>query len=321
MARRPLVVDALALLLMAAGATLVIVTGDPVWTSLAAVGAAASVSPACEAGGWRGPLRRGDRLDRRPGVRRPRRPPLGGARHDGVGWAALALTIGAALAVTAARRATADRQEVARALEFAHDATVHDPLTDLSNRRGLDLLGAQILESARRRGDAVYCVFLDVDGLGRVHGRLGQSGVDEVLLTVATRCAAPPARPTRSPAGETASSSCSGPGRVWRPRRWSGASARSAASTRPSTATSGTPGSAPAAPCSSRGTTAPSSPCSARPTARCTCGGRCAARRGARRTDRTRLEPSPHASAAAPAEPSSVCRRGQRGRGTVARHR
>jgi hypothetical protein len=41
MARRPLVVDVLALLLMAVGATLVIVTRDPVWTSLAAVGAAA----------------------------------------------------------------------------------------------------------------------------------------------------------------------------------------------------------------------------------------------------------------------------------------
>jgi diguanylate cyclase (GGDEF)-like protein len=101
------------------------------------------------------------------------------------GGQALALAVGATLAVTAVRRATADREEVERALEFAHDATVHDPLTDLANRKGLDLLGEQILESARRRGDAVYCVFIDVDGLGRVHGRLGQSGVDEVLLTVA----------------------------------------------------------------------------------------------------------------------------------------
>jgi diguanylate cyclase (GGDEF)-like protein len=107
--------------------------------------------------------------------------------HDTLVWGGqgAALVIGASLAVIATRRAVADRREVQRALEFAHDSTVHDPLTDLANRKGLDLLGEQILESARRRGDAVYCVFVDVDGIGRVQARLGQAGTDEVMLTVA----------------------------------------------------------------------------------------------------------------------------------------
>ena len=186
MTRRVLAVDALAVLLMAGGATLVIVTGDPVWTSLAAVGAAALGLGGLR-GWWMAGVLAAVGIAWTVGlVSAVHVDPLW-VVHDTMVWGgqALALAIGTTLAVIAVRRATADRHEVQRALEFAHDATVHDPLTDLSNRRGLDLLGEQILEAARRRGDAVYCVFVDVDGLGRVHGRLGQSGVDEVLLTVA----------------------------------------------------------------------------------------------------------------------------------------
>jgi diguanylate cyclase (GGDEF)-like protein len=186
MARRPLVVDVLALLLMAVGATLVIVTRDPVWTSLAAVGAAA-LGLAGLRGWWMTSVLAALGIAWTVGlVSAVHHDPLW-VVHDTLVWGGqvAALVIGAALAVVAVRRATADRQEVERALECAHDATVHDPLTDLANRKGLDLLGVQILESARRRGDAVYCVFVDIDGLGRVHGRLGQAGVDEVLLTVA----------------------------------------------------------------------------------------------------------------------------------------
>lgn len=186
MSPRPGAVDAVAVLLMGAGIALVLLTGDPAWTSCAAVGAAA-LGLGGLSGRW---------LAAVLGV-------LGVAWlaalvhavlgeslwvvRDTLDWGGqgAALIVGTGLAVIAKRRATADRREVQRALEFAQDATVHDELTDLANRRGLDLLGEQILESARRRGDAVYCIFVDVDGLGRVHGRLGQKGVDEVLLTVA----------------------------------------------------------------------------------------------------------------------------------------
>jgi diguanylate cyclase (GGDEF)-like protein len=186
MSRRPGAIDALAMLLMAAGIALVVVTGDPAWTSLSVVGAAGlglggltgrglSLVLAVLGLAWVAAVVHAVLDDALWVV------------QDTLRWGgqAAALATGAALAVVAMRRATSDRREVQRALEFAQDATVHDELTDLANRKGLDLLGEQILESARRRGDAVYCIFVDVDGLGRVQGRLGQQGVDEVLLTVA----------------------------------------------------------------------------------------------------------------------------------------
>jgi diguanylate cyclase (GGDEF)-like protein len=186
MSRRPGVVDALAVMLMSAGLTLVLVSGEPVWTSLAAVGAAA-LGMGRLTGVWLAAVLSALGVAWVVGlVLAVLESPLWVVR-DTLTWGGqgAALVIGASLGVMAVRHASRDRREVQRALEFAHDVTVHDPLTDLANRRGLDLLGEQILESARRRGDAVYCVFLDVDGLGRVESRLGQSGTDEVLLTVA----------------------------------------------------------------------------------------------------------------------------------------
>lgn len=184
--RRPGAIDALAVLLMAAGTTLVIVTGDPVWTSLAAVGAA-GLGVGALRGVWMAAVLTAAGLAWIAGVVLAVAERTLWVVHDTLTWGGqgAALAIGASLAVLAVRHAAADREEVQRALAFAHDATVHDPLTDLANRKGLDLLGEQILESARRRGDAVYCIFVDVDGLGRVQSRLGQSGTDEVMLTVA----------------------------------------------------------------------------------------------------------------------------------------
>ncbi|WP_460459710.1 GGDEF domain-containing protein [Angustibacter peucedani] len=103
-----------------------------------------------------------------------------------VGWgrALGALLVAGAVAVVVHRRFHRNEQEVEQAFAFAQDATVHDPLTGLANRKGLAMLGAQILETARRRGDAVYCMFLDVDGLARVNAELGHSAGDDVLLTV-----------------------------------------------------------------------------------------------------------------------------------------
>ena len=102
-------------------------------------------------------------------------------------WAALtvAVLVAAGIAELVLQRLQHERSEVERAVTFARDIAVHDPLTGLTNRRGLALLGGQILESARRRGDAVYCIFLDVDGLSKVNDALGHSAGDDVLLTVA----------------------------------------------------------------------------------------------------------------------------------------
>ena len=89
------------------------------------------------------------------------------------------------MAVLTRARSERERAETDRAIERAQDVAVHDALTGLTNRRGLALLGGQILESARRRGDAVYCIFVDVDGLSRVNEELGHGAGDDVLLTVA----------------------------------------------------------------------------------------------------------------------------------------
>ena len=76
-------------------------------------------------------------------------------------------------------RALADAQAQVQA------ATVRDQLTGLANRRGLALVGAQMVEQARRQGDAVHCLFVDVDDLKRVNEALGHCAGDDVLVAVA----------------------------------------------------------------------------------------------------------------------------------------
>ncbi|GAB3673595.1 GGDEF domain-containing protein [Angustibacter aerolatus] len=102
-------------------------------------------------------------------------------------WGMLLATLAVAALSSVVARQRHDRllAENADVRSFAEVASVHDPLTGLANRKGLAMLAGQILESARRRGDAVYCVFVDVDGLARVNTELGHEAGDEVLLTVA----------------------------------------------------------------------------------------------------------------------------------------
>jgi diguanylate cyclase (GGDEF)-like protein len=80
--------------------------------------------------------------------------------------------------ITALRDLTAAQQRAA-------DAEVRDSLTGVANISGLNLLGGQVLEAARRHGDAVHCLVLDVDGLGAVNHELGRLVGDEVLIGVA----------------------------------------------------------------------------------------------------------------------------------------
>jgi diguanylate cyclase (GGDEF)-like protein len=62
---------------------------------------------------------------------------------------------------------------------------VRDHLSGLANRRGLAMVGAQIVEQARRQGDAAHCIFVDIDGLKQVNQALGHSAGDEVIVAVA----------------------------------------------------------------------------------------------------------------------------------------
>jgi len=88
-----------------------------------------------------------------------------------------------AMVINKTRRGVLDR--LLDTLERAERAAVEDDLTGLLNRRGIALVGDQIVASARRSGNAVHCVFLDVDGLKEVNDRLGHAAGDRVLLSVA----------------------------------------------------------------------------------------------------------------------------------------
>jgi diguanylate cyclase (GGDEF)-like protein len=74
--------------------------------------------------------------------------------------------------------------ELVAAREQAAEAEVRDPLTGVANISGLTLLGGQVLEAAKRHGDAVHCIVIDIDGLGVVNQALGRLAGDDVLVGV-----------------------------------------------------------------------------------------------------------------------------------------
>lgn len=101
------------------------------------------------------------------------------------GSATVVLVLGAAAggAARVARRRTL--AALLAAEEAVRATAVTDPLTGLANHRGLALVGAQIVETARRQGDAVHCVLLAVEGLRELHAAGGRGARDEVVLVVA----------------------------------------------------------------------------------------------------------------------------------------
>ena len=103
-------------------------------------------------------------------------------------WPWLWLAAGAALTAVAVLVCGSRRrlvQALARAEETAALASVRDSLTGLANRRGLSMLGQQMVEVARRQGDAVHCVYVDIDQLAHVNEVVGHDAGDEVVVAVA----------------------------------------------------------------------------------------------------------------------------------------
>ncbi|WP_432512540.1 diguanylate cyclase domain-containing protein [Kineococcus sp. SYSU DK001] len=75
---------------------------------------------------------------------------------------AAVLAVALVVAVRAHREAERSAQALLSALETARDESVHDAVTGLLNRRGLVLVGEQVLESARRAGGAVHACLVEV---------------------------------------------------------------------------------------------------------------------------------------------------------------
>lgn len=97
--------------------------------------------------------------------------------------------VGLVAATLLAWLVSSQRRSGVRALADARTETeaaaVRDHLTGVANRRGLAMVGAQIVEHARRQGDAVHCIFVDIDDLKRVNDALGHAAGDEVIVAVA----------------------------------------------------------------------------------------------------------------------------------------
>lgn len=101
-----------------------------------------------------------------------------------LGWlgAGAVVTVAGVMATVSRRRMAERLGELAAT---AAQATVRDPLTGLVNRRGLSMMGQQIVENARRSGDAVHCVYIDIDQLRHVNEVLGTESGDEVVVAIA----------------------------------------------------------------------------------------------------------------------------------------
>jgi len=109
---------------------------------------------------------------------------VGGSWHLWSYWAfylGVATVLGAVIHLL--RRRSLDI--AARAVDRALAAATEDSATGLSNRRGLILLGRELVAVARRTNDAVHCSFIDVDGLKAVNDRLGHEAGDAVIDAVA----------------------------------------------------------------------------------------------------------------------------------------
>ena len=93
-----------------------------------------------------------------------------GPSRDWIHYAvAMALVTGLAIAINYVRRSSV--RELAAAANAADAAAVRDQLTGLANRRGLAMVGGQIVELARRQGDAAHCIFVEISGLKQVNSR------------------------------------------------------------------------------------------------------------------------------------------------------
>jgi diguanylate cyclase (GGDEF)-like protein len=111
---------------------------------------------------------------------------IGMQLSDGVGlvhWLfAMAMATLVAQLARYGRRSSLDT--AAESVSRVAELSVQDPLTGLANRRGLEVLGEEMLAIAVGSGNGLSVAFFDVDGLKEVNDRHGHDAGDEVLLAV-----------------------------------------------------------------------------------------------------------------------------------------
>ncbi|MFN8202949.1 MAG: diguanylate cyclase [Solirubrobacteraceae bacterium] len=95
------------------------------------------------------------------------------------------LRIGVA-AARGARRLAAARERERAAQQLAHER-LHDALTGLPNRALFEDRAEHAIAAARRRGDAIAVVFMDLDNFKRINDSLGHARGDAVLQEIARR--------------------------------------------------------------------------------------------------------------------------------------
>jgi diguanylate cyclase (GGDEF)-like protein/PAS domain S-box-containing protein len=80
------------------------------------------------------------------------------------------------------QRQGAELKRLAAQLE---QLTLHDELTGLYNLRGLELLGGNALDRAKRDGSALCVLFMDLDGLKGINDGFGHAAGDSALVATA----------------------------------------------------------------------------------------------------------------------------------------
>lgn len=109
-------------------------------------------------------------------------PPLGSASLN-ASTASLVFSCFAACIINTGRRNSLVR--VLQVTEEAERAAVIDSLTQVYNRRGLQLVASHLVLAARRAAEPVGAIVVDVDGFKSINDRLGHQAGDHVLAAVA----------------------------------------------------------------------------------------------------------------------------------------
>lgn len=92
-----------------------------------------------------------------------------------------------ALALVAARTLHRRRRQLLEANDDAEHVSLHDPLTDLPNRRALRRSVDQALSTVTDSGKAPVLLWLDLDGFKEINDSVGHEVGDQVLTAVSQR--------------------------------------------------------------------------------------------------------------------------------------